>query len=78
MVLRISNSIFFILLGSYNYTFTAPGTYYYSSGPVDDDATFYMKGIVRVSSANSTTQRLSLRVGGFEAAYDTGGIGKVL
>ena len=39
-----------------------------------------MKGIVRVSSANSTTQRLSVLVGGFEATYDnsaSGEFGKV-
>ena len=31
---------------------------------------------MRVSSANSTTQRLSVLVGGFEAMYDTSASGE--
>ncbi|XP_006825958.1 fibrocystin-L-like [Saccoglossus kowalevskii] len=57
--------------GSFSHTFTVPGTYYYSSGPVDSFGEFFMKGVVIVTDPVAVTEPLSVTVGGFEALYET-------
>uniref|UniRef100_A0ABM0MU86 Fibrocystin-L-like n=1 Tax=Saccoglossus kowalevskii TaxID=10224 RepID=A0ABM0MU86_SACKO len=57
--------------GSFSNTFTAPGTYYYSSGPVDSDGELFMKGVVIVTDPVATSKPLSLTVSGFEALHET-------
>ena len=59
------------LTGSYSYKFTAPGMYYYSSGPVNQDGSLHMKGMVRVSPKESFARKLAVFVGGYEALHDT-------
>ncbi|XP_077992871.1 fibrocystin-L-like [Glandiceps talaboti] len=57
--------------GSFSHTFQAPGTYYYSSGAIDNDGELYMKGVVIVEDPNSVVEKLILTVDGFEAIHDT-------
>ncbi|KAJ8026005.1 Fibrocystin-L [Holothuria leucospilota] len=59
-------------IGSYSYTFTAPGTYYYSSGPVDNADTLYMKGVIHVVEADSIAYELNLELGGYSSLYNPG------
>ncbi|XP_071828580.1 fibrocystin-L-like isoform X3 [Apostichopus japonicus] len=56
-------------IGSYSYTFSAPGTYYYSSGPVDNDQTLYMQGIVHVSAGVGQARQLDVMVGNYSALH---------
>ncbi|XP_070541075.1 fibrocystin-L-like [Ptychodera flava] len=60
-----------IPVGSFSHTFYAAGTYYYSSGPVDEDGTLYMKGVINVEPADSVAKDLSVQLAGFEALHDT-------
>ncbi|XP_072562121.1 PKHD1 like 1, tandem duplicate 1 [Paramormyrops kingsleyae] len=55
--------------GFFSYRFTAPGTYYYSSGYVDVGMQRFMQGVVKVQSLQDRDSRLNLTVGGFEANY---------
>ncbi|XP_071793632.1 fibrocystin-L-like isoform X1 [Asterias amurensis] len=57
--------------GIFAYKFSAPGTYYYSSGPVDEDGQLYMKGTIKVEEPTSSTHKLVVEVAGFEALHDT-------
>ncbi|XP_077349351.1 fibrocystin-L [Lithobates pipiens] len=55
--------------GVFSYKFTSPGTYYYSSGYVNDGQTLYMQGVVYVSPLKETISAVQVTVGGFEADY---------
>ncbi|XP_040210792.1 fibrocystin-L-like [Rana temporaria] len=55
--------------GVFSYKFTSPGTYYYSSGYVNNAQTLYMQGVVYVSPLKETISAVQVTVGGFEADY---------
>ncbi|XP_071488092.1 fibrocystin-L-like [Diadema antillarum] len=57
--------------GSYTYKFDAPGLYYYSSGPVNNDATLYMKGVIEVLAATSRALEVDVSIGGYSANHNT-------
>ncbi|XP_071792804.1 fibrocystin-L-like isoform X2 [Asterias amurensis] len=57
--------------GVFVHKFSAPGTYHYSSGPVDDNSQVYMKGSIEVKESKSTNHKLVLTVAGFEALHVT-------
>ncbi|XP_022097673.1 fibrocystin-L-like isoform X1 [Acanthaster planci] len=57
--------------GNFAYRFSTPGTYYYSSGPVDEDGNLYMKGIVKVNEPTATSNKVVVTVGGYDALHDT-------
>ena len=50
--------------GTFSHTFTKPGTYYYSSGPVDNQGKVVMKGKVVVKELSSEAQTVSLKLAG--------------
>ncbi|KAM4688908.1 fibrocystin-L [Discoglossus pictus] len=56
--------------GVFSYQFTAPGTYYYSSGYIDDLETIFLQGVIIVLSAEDQKRQLSVSVEGIEAKYN--------
>ncbi|OCT77100.1 fibrocystin-L [Xenopus laevis] len=56
--------------GVFSYQFTSPGTYYYSSGYVNDARTIFLQGVVYVSPAREKSSALYVSVGGIEAQYN--------
>ncbi|OCT77099.1 hypothetical protein XELAEV_18032294mg, partial [Xenopus laevis] len=56
--------------GVFSYQFTSPGTYYYSSGYVNDAGTIFLQGVVYVSPAREQSRALYVSVGGIEAQYN--------
>ena len=60
--------IFTSFTGSYRYTFTSPGTYFYGSGPIGVGG-HVLKGIINVME-NSIAKQLSVVLAGFEAQHD--------
>ncbi|XP_067833370.1 fibrocystin-L-like [Heptranchias perlo] len=58
--------------GSFSYTFTSPGSYFYSSGYVDQKQTIFLQGIVNVRPAQDSTKTLSVYLAGMEAEYVPG------
>ncbi|XP_038070546.1 fibrocystin-L-like isoform X1 [Patiria miniata] len=57
--------------GAFAYKFSTPGTYFYSSGPVDEDGTLFMKGTVKVNEPTATSNKLLVTVAGYDALHDT-------
>ncbi|KAG9339164.1 hypothetical protein JZ751_024022 [Albula glossodonta] len=58
--------------GFFSYRFTAPGTYYYSSGYVDSINQKFLQGVVKVQPLEDRSSRLSVTVVGIEAKYMAG------
>ncbi|KAE8599477.1 hypothetical protein XENTR_v10017204 [Xenopus tropicalis] len=58
------------LSGVFSYKFTSPGTYYYSSGYVNDARTIFLQGVVYVSPAQDQSSAIYVSVGGIEAQYN--------
>uniref|UniRef100_UPI0037E8D1AF fibrocystin-L-like n=1 Tax=Semicossyphus pulcher TaxID=241346 RepID=UPI0037E8D1AF len=63
--------------GFFAYRFTAPGVYYYSSGYVDDAKVRVLQGVVKVEPREDNSSKVSVRVGGIEAAQVMGGSNRV-
>ncbi|XP_029299003.1 LOW QUALITY PROTEIN: PKHD1 like 1, tandem duplicate 1 [Cottoperca gobio] len=63
--------------GSFSYSFTAPGVYYYSSGYIDDANTRRLQGVVKVEARAKKSGKVSVSVGGMEARHVTGGSRRV-
>ncbi|CAJ0956150.1 unnamed protein product [Ranitomeya imitator] len=53
--------------GFFSYQFTSPGTYYYSSGYVNDAQTLYMQGVISVLPISDQNSPVHVYVGGMEA-----------
>lgn len=69
------------LAGSFSYRFNSPGVYYYSSGYIDDAGVKILQGVVKVNPRQDESKKISVRVGGVEANYVTGGkcdVGQIL
>nr|XP_014351910.1 PREDICTED: fibrocystin-L [Latimeria chalumnae] len=58
--------------GILSYRFTFPGTYYYSSGYINNEKTIFMQGAINVLPAPNMRRKLYLSVGGIEAVYRPG------
>uniref|UniRef100_A0A803KL97 Dual-specificity protein phosphatase 22 n=1 Tax=Xenopus tropicalis TaxID=8364 RepID=A0A803KL97_XENTR len=56
--------------GVFSYKFTSPGTYYYSSGYVNDARTIFLQGVVYVSPAQDQSSPIYVSVGGIKAQYN--------
>ena len=56
--------------GSFKFRFQAPGTYYYSSGPVDPNGALFMRGKVVVENLQSNSQRIEVKTGQFVAKFN--------
>ncbi|KAG8441696.1 hypothetical protein GDO86_010760 [Hymenochirus boettgeri] len=56
--------------GIFKYQFNTPGTYFYSSGYVDDANTIFLQGVVIVSPVQDHSERIYVSVGNFEANYN--------
>lgn len=61
------------LSGTFSYRFNTPGVYYYSSGYIDDTGVKILQGVVTVNARQDESMKISVRVGGVEANYVTGG-----
>ena len=48
-----------------------PGLYYYSSGPVNNAGTIYMKGVVEVLDPVSVALELDVSIGPYSANHNT-------
>ncbi|XP_073535878.1 fibrocystin-L [Phyllobates terribilis] len=53
--------------GFFSYQFSFPGTYYYSSGYVNDAQTLYMQGVISVNPISDQSSQVHVYVGGMEA-----------
>ncbi|KAM4026998.1 fibrocystin-L isoform 2-T2 [Anomaloglossus baeobatrachus] len=53
--------------GFFSYQFTSPGTYYYSSGYVNDAQTMYMQGVINVTPISEQSRQVHVYLGGMEA-----------
>ncbi|XP_068094022.1 fibrocystin-L-like isoform X1 [Hyperolius riggenbachi] len=58
-----------VAAGSFSYQFTSPGSYYYSSGNVNDAINLVMQGVVNVSPRADQTSTVHVTVGSTEATY---------
>ncbi|KAG8441692.1 hypothetical protein GDO86_010757 [Hymenochirus boettgeri] len=56
--------------GVFKYQFNTPGTYYYSSGYVDDANTIFLQGVIVVSPVQNHSERIYVSVSNFEANYN--------
>ena len=62
-----------LLTGQYKFCFNVPGDYFYWSGYVNDPYnTIYLRGQVTVTARTSSLVDLKVKVGGVDAAHDTG------
>ncbi|XP_075681934.1 fibrocystin-L [Rhinoderma darwinii] len=55
--------------GVFSYQFTSPGTYYFSSGYVNDGQTIVMQGVINVVPISDQSSPVRVSVGGKEATY---------
>ncbi|XP_075128051.1 fibrocystin-L-like [Leptodactylus fuscus] len=55
--------------GVFSYQFTSPGTYYYSSGYVNDVNTIVMQGVVNVYPIDDQSSPVRVFLGGMKATY---------
>ncbi|XP_072425699.1 fibrocystin-L-like [Chiloscyllium punctatum] len=60
------------LSGSFSYHFTSPGTYYYSSGYVDQKQSIILQGTVNVKPAEERIESVHIYLAGIEAEYVPG------
>ncbi|XP_043545299.1 PKHD1 like 1, tandem duplicate 1 [Chiloscyllium plagiosum] len=58
--------------GSFSHHFTSPGTYYYSSGYVDQKQSVVLQGVVNVKSAEESIKGVHIHFAGIEAEYVPG------
>ncbi|XP_067888793.1 PKHD1 like 1, tandem duplicate 1 [Heterodontus francisci] len=58
--------------GSFSYRFTSPGSFFYSSGYVDQKQSIFLQGMVNVRPAEESTKRLHVYLAGIEAQYVPG------
>ncbi|KAJ8273405.1 hypothetical protein GJAV_G00101260 [Gymnothorax javanicus] len=58
--------------GFFSYRFTAPGTYYYSSGYVDDGNRKFLQGVVKVLPLEDKQGVLNITVRGIKAVHKPG------
>ncbi|XP_043545298.1 fibrocystin-L-like [Chiloscyllium plagiosum] len=58
--------------GSFSYHFTSPGTYYYSSGYVDQKQSIILQGTVNVKPAEERIESVHIYLAGIEAEYVPG------
>uniref|UniRef100_UPI00398F2CC2 PKHD1 like 1, tandem duplicate 1 n=1 Tax=Pristiophorus japonicus TaxID=55135 RepID=UPI00398F2CC2 len=58
--------------GSFSYRFTSPGSFFYSSGYVDQKESIFLQGMVNVRPAEKSTRKLRVYLAGIEADYIPG------
>ncbi|XP_056378584.1 fibrocystin-L-like [Hyla sarda] len=58
--------------GVFQYQFTLPGIYYFSSGYVDDGQTILMQGVITVIPISDQYSPVNVSIGGMEATYASG------
>ncbi|XP_078254550.1 PKHD1 like 1, tandem duplicate 1 [Rhinoraja longicauda] len=58
--------------GSFSYNFTSPGTFFYSSGLIDQKRKIFLQGVVHVRAMEESPLKLGVFVIGFEAEYAPG------
>ncbi|XP_056378576.1 fibrocystin-L-like isoform X2 [Hyla sarda] len=55
--------------GVFQYQFTSPGIYYFSSGYLDDGQTILMQGVITVIPISDQYSPVNVSIGGLEATY---------
>ncbi|XP_072925977.1 LOW QUALITY PROTEIN: PKHD1 like 1, tandem duplicate 1 [Hemitrygon akajei] len=58
--------------GFFSHRFTSPGSFFYSSGYIDQNSKIFLQGIVHVRAAEENSLNLRVSVAGIEAEYLSG------
>ncbi|XP_051879473.1 PKHD1 like 1, tandem duplicate 1 [Pristis pectinata] len=58
--------------GSFSHRFTSPGSFFYSSGYIDQKNKIFLQGVVHVRAAEERSLNLHVSVAGIEAEYPPG------